>query len=418
MVRLNGFRLAGHATETHARAKPAFLSSYHWRSCVPTQRHPPSFSLSRLGGSVMLTIITSKFSSPLVPLPFVLFASLIAFPATVHALAFETFGNAAVGKNTDWADGVVDLVNLKTRVYSHWVNGNDNFFFRGTDRDVNEALGKFAAVKADLRQLVLLPSVGRTHSFDQKPIEFDWQVHVPSGIYKAVVKRNHAVMTIHVTAKKPRKLKEGERKQIGKWLGDLDSNVFSARDAARLELEKVGNDAKPMLRDAIKKKHVLETQRRIEELLGRLRPMDVTDLSIPKGITIVTVDELLEQALKGVNDKDSTVSGIAVHELGRLTPFSDRVLPALIEMLKEGRSEYPRRVAAVSLGEMGVKARAALPMLKLGLADKDVNVQKAFQVAIDRIENAKAETVDVEREDRQRAILAEIRELKRAVAKR
>src|SRR5258705_506701 len=127
---------------------------------------------------------------------------VLALPATVLALAMETFGNAPVGKQPDWAEGVVDVVNLKSRVYSYWVNGNENFFYRGNAEALNAALRQCAAVKSDVRQVILLPGAGKTHSFERKPIDFNWQLHVPSGIYKAMSRRQHAVMTVYISGLK------------------------------------------------------------------------------------------------------------------------------------------------------------------------------------------------------------------------
>ena len=129
---------------------------------------------------------------------------LFVFPATVLALGMETFGNAPAVKQPGWAEGVIDVVNLKSRVYSQWVNGNESFFYRGNAQALNESIRKFAEVKDDVRRLILLPGSGRTHSFDRKPIDFDWQLHVPSGIYRAVAKEKHAVMTVYVNSLKPR----------------------------------------------------------------------------------------------------------------------------------------------------------------------------------------------------------------------
>src|SRR5437879_3558321 len=130
-------------------------------------------------------------------------ASVLILPTTALALGEEKFGNAPVGKQPDWAEGVVDVVNLKSRVYSQWVNGNENFFYRGNAQAVNEALRQFALVKDDVCQVILLPGVGKTQSFDRKPIDFDWQLHVPSGIYRAVSKKTHAVLTVYVNVAKP-----------------------------------------------------------------------------------------------------------------------------------------------------------------------------------------------------------------------
>src|SRR5262249_23940339 len=109
-------------------------------------------------------------------------AALLVFPTSVLALCEERFGKAPVVKQPEWAEGVLDVANLQCRVYSQWVNGNENFFFKGDARALNEALKKYAAVKADERQLILLPGRGNARSFGGKDVEFVWKLHVPSGI--------------------------------------------------------------------------------------------------------------------------------------------------------------------------------------------------------------------------------------------
>jgi hypothetical protein len=312
---------------------------------------------------------------------------LFAFPSTVLALGMETFGNAPAAKQADWAEGVLDVVNLKSRVYSRWINGNENFYYRGDARALNETLRKYAAVKADVRQVILLPGSGKTQSFGGKPIDYDWKLHVPSGIYKAVAKRIHAVMTVYISARKPKPPRD--KKKIKQWLRDLASDTFETREKATRELEKLGRDVKPLLREALKGRPELELRRRIEGLLQKLPGIDVDDLEVPKGVTLVSVDDLLGVHLKGLQDANSTACAMAIHDLSDLASYSDRVVPALTEMLAKEKNEYVRRVAASCLVHIGVKARPAVSALKEGLKDSDANIRKEFQSAIDRIENAR-----------------------------
>lgn len=339
-----------------------------------------------------------------------LVALFMALPVPVFALGMETFGNAPVVKQPEWADGVLDVVNLKSRVYSQWVNGNENFFYRGNAQALNEALRHYAAVQDDARQLILLPGSGKTQTFDRKPIEFDWQLHVPSGIYKAVAKKNHAVMTVHVNALQPRALRE--RKQIDQWLADLDSEQFQTREKAELGLQKMGQDAKPFLRAALKAGPALEVRRRLEELLDKLVGFDVSDLEIPEGITVVSVDDLLAVHAKGLKDTDATVCGMAIQELSNFASYSDEVVPALIEMLKKDKNEYVRRVAAGCLPYLGTKARSAVPALKDGLQDPDANIRSTFESAIGQIESAKDKPGQEDEVKKNLAILKEIKEYK------
>jgi hypothetical protein len=339
----------------------------------------------------------------------------LSLPETALALGTETFGNALVVKQSDWADGVVDVVNLKSRVYSQWVNGNENFFYRGNAPALNEALSKYAAVKADVRELILLPGSGKAVTFDRKLIDFDWQLHVPSGIYKAVANKNHAVMTVYINANKP----SGrlDRKMVEKWLGDLDSDSFPTRQKAKLELQKLGNDSKPFLREALKANLPVESRRRIEGLLEMLRDLDVDDLKIPKGITVINLDDLLVVHLKGLNETDSTRRGMAVQGLSSLLSYSDKVVPAVAEILKEDGNAWVRSCAAAALRSAGVKAKSAMPVLKDALKDSDAYVRDACKTAIEQIENAKDQSGNAEGTKRL-SILKEINEFQKRLANR
>jgi hypothetical protein len=336
---------------------------------------------------------------------------LLAFPRAAFALAEEAFGNGPVANQPDWAEGVVDVVNLKSRVYSQWVNGNENFFYRGDAPALSEALRKYAAVKDDVRQLILLPGLGKTQTFGGKPIPFDWQFHVPSGIYKAVSKRKHAVMTVYIGAAKPRPL---EPKQVEQLLQDLNSETFKTREKANQELQKLGHDAKPFLRAALKVQAALEARRRIEALLERLRDFDVSDLEIPKGIIVITVDDLLAAGLKQLQDPDRDVRSMAIQDLRGLAPYSDQVVPALADMLKNDKDDHVRRVAAACLARVGAKAKSAMAILKKGLDDPDAYIRNACQNALEQIDNAKDTAAQQERLQRELAIVKEINDFKKA----
>lgn len=320
-------------------------------------------------------------------LPLTLLALLFVLPSTALALGEESFGNAPVVKQPEWADGVLAVANLKTRVYRRWVNGNESFYFQGDARALNEALRHYAAVKADKRQLLLLPGPGKTRSFSGKDLAFDWELHVPTGIYRAMAKRTHAVMTVYLNASKPRR--EVDRVRVKQWLDDLNADAFETRQNAERELEKLGYDVKPLLRAAHKASVELEPRRRIEGLLKKLAGLDVDDLEVPEGVTVVRVEEQVAAALKGIKDANQTVCVMAMQDLTGLAAYSDKAVPELIALLGKDRHEYLRRVAAGCLGSVGVSAKPAMAALKAGLEDADANVRSAFQAALQRIEQAK-----------------------------
>jgi HEAT repeat protein len=239
---------------------------------------------------------------------------------------------------------------------------------------------------------------------------------VPTGIYQAVAKKNHAEMTVFINDLKPVPPKDA--KQIEKWIRDLDDDAFKTRDMANKELAKLGKDAKPLVREALKSERSPESRHRLEALLGRLHELnakvDVADLDIPKGTEIVTVDDLLADAWRDLKETDANVCGGAIQELSRFASYDAKIVPALIEMLKKDKNEYVRRVAASCLAHLGVTAKVAVPALKEGLNDQDTNIRDAFQAALERIENAKDQPDLEERVKRELAILKEINEFKKA----
>src|SRR5262249_46239193 len=209
-------------------------SSYYWTYVGPSG----STNTGSPGGSGMKVVA------------FAAAAALLAIPATALALLQVTVGNAPMVKQPGWAEGVIDVVNLESRVCAVWVNGNETFYYRSDARALNEALRKYAAIKADERRIVLLPGQKQAQSLDKKVIEFNWQLHVPSGIYLAITKNKHVVLTAYLDAEKPRGPID-DKKAEG-WVRDLNDDSFAVREGASRELEKLGAAAKPLLREALK----------------------------------------------------------------------------------------------------------------------------------------------------------------------
>jgi hypothetical protein len=338
-------------------------------------------------------------------------AFVLALPACVLALGTETFGNSPVIGQPDWGEGVLDVVNLNSRVYSVWVNGNERFFYRGHAGALNEALGKYAAIKGDIHEVILLPGAGKTRSFKGTPIDFDWLLHVPSGIYKAVTKKQDAVLTIYINcAPSEQPL---DRKQIDKWIEELYHDKFAVRENATQELAKLGPVVKPVLRDALKGNlRTLEGRRRIEALLDRLQGIALADLEIPKGIKLIDADDLVARNLQALKNTDPTQRSLAIQELSGFAVYSEKVVPALAEMLKKDRNEHVRRCAAAGLAWIGGQARPALAVLKKGLGDPDAYVRDACQRATDAIEKAKDTPGSDEERKRRRSIVKAISKFK------
>ena len=339
-------------------------------------------------------------------------ACFFALPGMVLAFGTETVGNAPVTAQSEWAVGVIQVVNLKTRVYSYWVNGNEHFFYRGKVDGLNEALDKYAGIKQEVLEVFVLPGVGKSQNFKGEAVLFDWQFHVPSGIYRAMSKKTDVTLTIYIN--QPRAKPPSDRKQIDAWIEELDHEDFTTREKASKELEKLGNNLKPIYREALKSgQQKAEGQKRIESLLAKLKGIDLDDLVIPKGIKLIDAEDLVTTHLKGIEDSNNLKRSLEVQDLGRLAEYSDKVVPAMAEVLKKDKDAHVRRCAAGSLSQMGSKSQPALEVLKECLKDPDAYLQDACQRAIDGINKDKEKAVDEAEQKLLQTLLKDINDFKK-----
>jgi hypothetical protein len=347
-------------------------------------------------------------------------AVFLAVPTTALAFSLveETVGNAPMVKRPDWHEGILDIVNLPTRVHATRSVGDlvniveENFFYQGDARALSEALRKFAAVKTDDRQLILLPGRGKLRSRMVKTVEFDWQLQVHNGDSKEVTGSRHAVLTVFVSMVRPQG--RPDRIRIERLIGELGKESFEKRQDAERELQTLEREARPFLRAALKARKELEVLRRIERLLARLPGLDAGDLEIPPGMPALTATDLFAEHCKGLFDRDLTRCSRAAHGLIRLAPHNARVVPALTDLLKKNHKELIRRVAAACLGSIGARAKPALPALKMGSDDRDPNIRIAFQGAIDEIDKARNDAEPDEEVKKRMAILTELDDFNKA----
>jgi RNA polymerase sigma factor (sigma-70 family) len=323
--------------------------------------------------------------------------------ATNHRVFTEDFGPSRVLNRPAWPGGLVDAINGDSRVYARWRNGTDAFFYRGQPAAVNAALRKYAAIKSNPRHLLVVPGPGRVETQGGKPMDFDWQIQIPGTHDQPTFGSRTPVMTVCISALKPR---AADRAKINQWLKDLDSDVFGTRETSYDELRKLGSDAKPALRAAMQTQPTLESRRRIESLLARLPGIDVSDLEIPDGITVIDASDLIAKGLRDLNHPERNVRIAAIQELSAVAHLSDRIVPALATVLEADTDAHLRQVAAACLGDVGVTAKPAAPALKRGLADGDVNVRRTCQQALARLADP---GIQREHIGRQQAIAEEIR---------
>jgi hypothetical protein len=243
------------------------------------------------------------------------------------ALGEEQVGNEALSDANYAAwKGLIDVINDKGRVYYNWVNGNENFYFAGDTAKFNEALKKYAASGVEVKEVVLRPAPAETTSFDQsQKFPYNWHLQIFGGI------------------------------------------------AAHLTTREFG--------DQVWNKHP-----RLTVYVGG--EIELAKLEVPKGVTLVSLDELSARARKGIASKHQDVRGWCAGVMAALDPHSAEN-QAAIEKLLADDSDWVRLTGAGAVASFGAKAKSALPALKACLERPDENLQKRARESIATIEAAK-----------------------------
>ncbi len=344
---------------------------------------------------------------------FALAVLLLAAPRA-FGLAFETFGNAPVPPG-HFAEALLPLLNLDSRVYWYDVNGDATFFYRlGNTTAANEALRKFAAAGKGL-DVYLLPGPREVHSLTRERFFVcDLEVHVPGGIAgaRAAQEKDTHVFdtrpTLFLYVSRPRPAAPADARQVQRWIAELDSDDFKKRDQAVRELEKQGAAVEATLRKAVAARPTPEARKRLTDLLGRLQGINLDVLEVPAGVKVQGLDELLARYRKGLASPDYLIRGLAASHLAARETDPDAAVAVLVEVLKKEKHEYPKRCVAGSLQRLGKSAAPALPLLEAGLSDPDTNVQGAYKAAVGAIKAAPEEKDKAEKAQKAAAIRADV----------
>jgi hypothetical protein len=95
----------------------------------------------------------------------------------------ETRGNSPLSElNYARWPGIMPVVNDKARVYQIWANGNERLYYKGGTQELNVALAHLADARLRNRFVVLRAGPAVTRSFDGKPVQYSWELHVVGGL--------------------------------------------------------------------------------------------------------------------------------------------------------------------------------------------------------------------------------------------
>jgi HEAT repeat protein len=93
-----------------------------------------------------------------------------------------------------------------------------------------------------------------------------------------------------------------------------------------------------------------------------------------------------DELIADMNSSDQGNRLKAVRLLPQKKGAAEKVVPVLIEALKDRKAVDVRWSAAVGLGHLGEKAKDAVPALQAALHDSDARVRDAARVALSHID--------------------------------
>ena len=102
-----------------------------------------------------------------------------------YGMATEQIGPDATHPTVSqpgWPKGIVGIPRHLSRVYSIWVNGNENFYFKCKVDEINELLALFAAVRMRDHVVRIQSGVEKVSTFGKEEIEYNVRLQIVAGI--------------------------------------------------------------------------------------------------------------------------------------------------------------------------------------------------------------------------------------------
>ncbi len=82
----------------------------------------------------------------------------------------------------DWPKEIVEIPRHESRVYSIWVNGNENFYFKATAEQINELISLFSKARMRDHVVRICSGMGKTRTFGGEEIEYNVSLQIVGGI--------------------------------------------------------------------------------------------------------------------------------------------------------------------------------------------------------------------------------------------
>jgi hypothetical protein len=323
--------------------------------------------------------------------------AILSSATPAFALRMIMTGNQPIGPESGLNKEVLAAFNMPERVIlsEGGLAGYYDVYFHGGPKALNEALRRFAAIKAGKHEVTLMPFPAEPFIFGKKSYPYDWMIHI-SGDPAERRGKEPELVTMTVYLPNPGPPAPADPAAARKWIADLGNDNFKVRERAAKELAALGPSAAELFREALKGNPSPEARDRLEKLLADVsKDLRVDTLELPAGLTIVGPDDLLARARKLLADKAANIRENGAAKLAECGVPAEEVLPELEKILKS-ESEWESRAtygAVWGASRLGAAAKPLLPALRAVAGAKDKDLAKACQQVIESIEKAKNDPV-------------------------
>ncbi|MCP4453753.1 MAG: hypothetical protein GY809_20015 [Planctomycetes bacterium] len=116
---------------------------------------------------------------------FILLCVLLCVGRLCHGMAEEQIGpdsDHPTSAQPGWPHGIVGIPRHLSRVYSIWVNGNENFYFKCEIDEINELLSTFAKTRMRDHIVQIRPGAAKTTTFRKQEIDYNVSLQIVAGI--------------------------------------------------------------------------------------------------------------------------------------------------------------------------------------------------------------------------------------------
>jgi hypothetical protein len=118
---------------------------------------------------------------------------MLTFCSRSYGLAEERVGpDSSAVAQPDWPKGIVELARHPSRVYSIWVNGNEQFYFKAGPDEIKELVEFFSRTRIRDHVIHVEPSTNSVKSLSGSEHEYNVSLHIRGGIARLMAQREGA----------------------------------------------------------------------------------------------------------------------------------------------------------------------------------------------------------------------------------